>query len=695
MRRYPVVLTVLLLTSSAGAYVRSTTQPGGRALFRNDIANIQWELNDQAVPGMTGASGVIITASSFPQLAVSNAINTWNGFGATTMHLANLIATNQDINPNGNHHIIIFTDTPEHRNLVGSALAVTVRVFTAATGEIFDSDMIFNPALTFSTTLEANTYDIQSVLTHEIGHSIGMGHTNFLGAAMYKITPPSSNFQRRTSSDEAAFARAVYPHAGITPGSIRGTVQLDGNPVRGAFVTAHNFDTFQHASALTSVNDGSYSIDGLVPGPYGLYVEPLDGPVIPSDVDLPDNLVDVNFRPTVHGGLGNPTVVNVALGAVTSVDLTVQPGPPTFDIEDAGWGLVGQDGGGSAGFNPFVFDYGSAMDILLWGPGFDDTISQDNIVLTAGGAVIRQGSVHLDPLFTQNGRVPVRFTVDIELNAPAGIGSILVAKGDEVAVLSGAIHVRPGPPAGSPVSTTALVQNSANGLPMSLAPESFVDLYGDNLVTQFLLNDTYPTELGGLTINVVDSAGVSRPAGIRLTVPDAFGTLDRIQFLMPASDAYGSTTLRLNNANGQSQVGIQLAAVGPGLFAANEGGVGPAAAVFQRFNNVPAQIDAGITFTPVAPGFRENVPLQFGAATDGLYVSFYGTGFRRTENATCRVGGVDIPVLGTVPQGQFPGLDQAVCGPVPRSLAGAQNVNAELIFDGITANVVTLSFAAQ
>lgn len=248
---------------------------------------------------------------------------------------------------------------------------------------------------------------------------------------------------------------------------------------------------------------------------------------------------------------------------------------------------------------------------------------------------------------------------------------------------------------GSPVSTTALVRNSASGQPMPLAPESLVDLYGDNLVTQFFQDDNFPTELGGLKIDVVDGAGVSRPAGIRLTIPNLYGTLDRVQFLIPATNAYGPATLRLSNANGQGLVEIVLAGVGPSLFAANEGGAGPAAAAYQLFNNVPAQIDAGITFTPAAAGSRQNLPLQLGAATDGLYVSFYGTGFRHTTSMTCRVGGVSVPAIGAVAQSQYPGLDQAVCGPFPRTLAGKADVNAELSFDGRAANVVTLSFAAQ
>ena len=137
---------------------------------------------------------------------------------------------------------------------------------------------------------------------------------------------------------------------------------------------------------------------------------------------------------------------------------------------------------------------------------------------------------------------------------------------------------------------------------------------------------------------------------------------------------------------------IQVGSVAPGLFAANENGQGPAAAVFQLFNATPVQIGAGISFTSVAVGARQNIPLSLGAATDGLYVSFYGTGFRGNTSFTCRIGGMGVPAPGALAQGEFEGLDQAVCGPIPRALAGRRDVPAELLFNGIQANVVTISF---
>jgi len=68
----------------------------------------------------------------------------------------------------------------------------------------------------------------------------------------------------------------------------------------------------------------------------------------------------------------------------------------------------------------------------------------------------------------------------------------------------------------------------------------------------------------------------------------------------------------------------------------------------------------------------------------------FGTGFDLGVNArsTARVGGVDTPVLGIAPQGQFAGLTQANLGPLSGDLSGRGPVGIELIVGGEAANLV-------
>jgi len=131
-----------------------------------------------------------------------------------------------------------------------------------------------------------------------------------------------------------------------------------------------------------------------------------------------------------------------------------------------------------------------------------------------------------------------------------------------------------------------------------------------------------------------------------------------------------------------------MATVGPGLFSANASGQGPAAATFLR---IPGSAEA-FTFTLDAPPNRVNVPIDLGPETDQIYLSLYGTGFRAQTSVSCTIGGADVPVYGAVAQGQYEGLDQAVVGPLPRSLIGRGEVNVILTFDGVQANIVTVSF---
>jgi hypothetical protein len=114
---------------------------------------------------------------------------------------------------------------------------------------------------------------------------------------------------------------------------------------------------------------------------------------------------------------------------------------------------------------------------------------------------------------------------------------------------------------------------------------------------------------------------------------------------------------------GSGTARIQVAAVGPGVFSANATGRGPAAATFLRVTAGGSRTE-GYTFTLDAPPNRVNVPIAL-ADSDQVYLSFYGTGFRRQSRVSCQIGGMDVPVLGAVAQGQFAGLDQAAVGPIP------------------------------
>jgi len=693
MRR--AIISTLLLAGafSLFGYVRSTNGPGGIPLQRTDFTDIRFLVNNQTAAGMTNNDGgVIITSDSDPMAAIRSSIATWNSVPGSAIHLADLATTALTDNSNDGEEVIVFTDTPEHRSVVGSALAVTWVSWNPDTGNITDTDIIFNPRITFSTNLEPNAPDLESTVTHEMGHAMGMTHTNLLGATMYQAGLDGTDYQASLSTDEIAFANTVYPapgggnNLGTLAGSVRTT---QGLGLRGVFVTAIDLDTFAHVSTLSSLNQPSYRIEGLPPGRYMVYMEPMDGPVFPGNVNkILDSMVDIGFKPAAWGSFAAPNEVVVPAGGIATADINAPPGISGFDIERIG---EFRGSGGSRSYSAREWFAGETLEMLLWGPGLDGTITEGDIHIFAPGVTARPGTLFVDNSWTHNGRPALNLTVDVAPTAPSGLGTVVVAKNGEAVPWSGGIVISGA--VTNPSFVAANLRNAASGLAGDVAPESWADLYGEDLATQFLINENLTSSLGGTSVTLIDSTGAAHACRIRFIAADVFGTLDRIQFLMPSNPALGAATLRVRNASGgQGEAVIQVGAVGPGLFAANENGQGPAAAVYQLFDATPAQIDAGITFTPVAVGARQNIPLSLGGPSDGLYISFYGTGFRRNGSFTCRIGGVVVPAVGAVAQGQFEGLDQAVCGPVPRALAGSIDATAELGFDGAPANTVTVSF---
>ncbi len=216
-----------------------------------------------------------------------------------------------------------------------------------------------------------------------------------------------------------------------------------------------------------------------------------------------------------------------------------------------------------------------------------------------------------------------------------------------------------------------------------LGAGSIAVAYGENLAsaTASASGSPLPATLGGVTVTVKDSAGVSRQAGLYYVSPG------QVDYVVPADTAAGVATITV----GKIPSAALIASVGPGLFTANGTGSGVAAAIAVRASSNGAQI-------PV-PAFQcgqtgcSSVPMDLGAPTDVLVVKLYGTGIRgqsSLSNVVAEIGGTPAVVAYAGPQSQFDGLDQ-VNVYVPRSLAGAGEVPIVLTVDGVTANVVTVN----
>lgn len=223
-----------------------------------------------------------------------------------------------------------------------------------------------------------------------------------------------------------------------------------------------------------------------------------------------------------------------------------------------------------------------------------------------------------------------------------------------------------------------------------LAPESLASTYGSNFAggSAAATSLPLPTTLGGLSLEVMDSAGVSRSA------PLLYVSANQINYQVPAGTAVGDATITVQTKYGTISPGkVQIAAVAPGLYTADRSGTGVAAATaVRRIAGSDVSGDVPV-FTCDASGANcTAVPIDVGVDAP-VYLTLYGTGIRNRsslDNVSVTIGGVKVPVLYAGPQGAYPGLDQVNVALV-LELRGKGEVDVVLTVDGQTANPVRIA----
>lgn len=170
-------------------------------------------------------------------------------------------------------NVLLFAKDPENA-------AATTRVFYNKRGTITEADIVLNPYLQFSTDGTLGTFDLESTLTHEIGHMLGLAHSSVFGATMHASYGKNGvfglqNFTSRTlSADDIAAVRAIY---GVRSddeeccGSIEGHITVGTKVSRTLEVWAE--DANGRVQASVKATDGEFHISGLDAGKYRLFVQ--------------------------------------------------------------------------------------------------------------------------------------------------------------------------------------------------------------------------------------------------------------------------------------------------------------------------------------------------------------------------------------------------------------------------------------
>lgn len=113
-----------------------------------------------------------------------------------------------------NVNVVLFQDDDWKYRGIDGTLAKTSVTYNDETGEIYDADIEVNAAnntVTITDDPKKIEYDLQAILTHEVGHFIGIAHSPDPAAVMYASYSPGSIAQRTLTPDDVSAVCTIYP----------------------------------------------------------------------------------------------------------------------------------------------------------------------------------------------------------------------------------------------------------------------------------------------------------------------------------------------------------------------------------------------------------------------------------------------------------------------------------------------------
>jgi hypothetical protein len=182
--------------------------------------------------------------------------------------------------------VSLITVAPTAENAVlfaknAEEVAATTRVFFDGRGRISEADIVLNPYQQFSTDGTFGTFDLESTVTHEIGHVLGLEHSSVRGSTMYENFGKNGvfglhGFSPRTLSElDRTAVRAKYGAPGSQEnccGTVSAKLLLpEGRPAADVDVWLEDSGTGKVISQSVTAPDGSVEIGGVPSGSYTLF----------------------------------------------------------------------------------------------------------------------------------------------------------------------------------------------------------------------------------------------------------------------------------------------------------------------------------------------------------------------------------------------------------------------------------------
>lgn len=228
--------------------------------------------------------------------------------------------------------------------------------------------------------------------------------------------------------------------------------------------------------------------------------------------------------------------------------------------------------------------------------------------------------------------------------------------------------------AGNTPALDAAVTSAASFEQGPQAPGSLVSafpLFFSTLATSTAAASTavWPTTLGGASISVKDSSGVT------ISAPISYASPGQLNFLLPSGLASGAGTVTITAGSQTITSRINIQPAYPNLFIGDASALA-AGSIIREHNGTTTT--SNITATPI--------PLN----GDQVYLTLYGSGLGNATSATATIGGIAATVSYAGAQGTFTGLDQYNIL-IPASAAGKGKVDIVIMAGGKRSNPVNVT----
>ena len=160
---------MLSWATNSKAYIQNRTQS-------DEL--IKWPIRTEKLDIYVNPSNTKMISSEDVNAIITASIRQWNGKSKISLNQKSTSSTNTE----GVNEIYFSTDPSIFGN--GTAVVAVTQVFLKNnTGEIVEADIIINDLTPFTTTKKALDY-LGNIVSHELGHFLGLGHGQVPGSTM-------------------------------------------------------------------------------------------------------------------------------------------------------------------------------------------------------------------------------------------------------------------------------------------------------------------------------------------------------------------------------------------------------------------------------------------------------------------------------------------------------------------------------